>query len=239
MRQFFEEYNMLFAIAAAGCLTIVMKSIAAIIYYGLIKDSEQMGITKNKRKKSFIAKFEAVYKLKMEIHNVQCRVECFLYNMRVMGISLYGWKNMGIYGCTVSTLMFGADIVAGINYGFSDRWFIVNGLTYIATIVLSASSELVLQLRRKDKHLYMQMLDYAENTLKAHLEKEYIHKEETTAYQMEYFDSGDEKGNDNNYEENKGINVENKETGNETEKQNEAASTLEHLKLLEEFIEQL
>ena len=85
----------------------------------------------------------------------------------------------------------------------------------------------------------MQMLDFAENTLKAHLEKEYILKEETTAYQMEYFDSGDEKGNDNNYEENKGINVENKETGNETEKQNEAASTLEHLKLLEEFIEQL
>lgn len=250
MRQFFEGYNMVIAIAAAGCLTIGMKSIAAIIYYGLIRNSEQMGSTKNKRIKSFIAKFEAIYKLRMEVHNAQCRVESFLYNMRVMGISLYGWKNMGLYGCAVITLMFGTDIVAGINYGMSNRWFMVSGLTYAAAVILIASSELVLQLRRKDRQLYVQMLDYVENTLKTHLEKEYIRKEETKAYQMEYFEPEDEKDFEGENEGSKDEDLINEENdnqavpyesveGNNKGVQKEAASTLENLRLLEEFIEQL
>lgn len=246
MRQFFEEYNMVFAIAAVGCLTIGMKSIAAIIYFGLIREAEQMGSTKNKKMKSFIAKFEAVYKLKMEIHNVECRVKNFMYNLHVLGTSLNGWKNIGLYGGIISTLMFGVDIVAGLNYEMSGRWFIVNALTYAATVLLIASSELVLQNRRKHKQLYVQMLDYAENTLKSHLEKEYLRSEETMAYQREYFEP---ELNEDNYGHNveeeavkkKNVEKENESVSDkyENEEQEEAASTLEHLKLLEEFIEQL
>ena len=246
MRQFFEEYNMEFAIAAVGCLTIGMKSIAAIIYFGLIREAEQMGSTKNKKMKSFIAKFEAVYKLKMEIHNVECRVKNFLYNLHVLGTSLNGWKNIGLYGGMISTLMFGVDIVAGLNYEMSGRWFIVNALTYVATVLLIASSELVLQNRRKHRQLYVQMLDYAENTLKAHLEKEYLRSEETMAYQREYFEPELNEDNNRHNVEEEAIKKKNVEKENESvsdkyenKEQEEAASTLEHLKLLEEFIEQL
>lgn len=246
MRQFFEEYNMVFAIAAVGCLTIGMKSIAAIIYFGLIREAEQMGSTKNKKMKSFIAKFEAVYKLKMEIHNVECRVKNFLYNLHVLGTSLNGWKNIGLYGGMISTLMFGVDIVAGLNYEMSGRWFIVNALTYVATVLLIASSELVLQNRRKHRQLYVQMLDYAENTLKAHLEKEYLRSEETMAYQREYFEPELNEDNNRHNVEEEAIKKKNVEKENESvsdkyenKEQEEAASTLEHLKLLEEFIEQL
>ena len=246
MRQFFEEYNMVFAIAAVGCLTIGMKSIAAIIYFGLIREAEQMGSTKNKKMKSFIAKFEAVYKLKMKIHNVECRVKNFLYNLHVLGTSLNGWKNIGLYGGMISTLMFGVDIVAGLNYEMSGRWFIVNALTYVATVLLIASSELVLQNRRKHRQLYVQMLDYAENTLKAHLEKEYLRSEETMAYQREYFEPELNEDNNRHNVEEEAIKKKNVEKENESvsdkyenKEQEEAASTLEHLKLLEEFIEQL
>lgn len=223
MRQFLEEYNVAFVIAAIGCLTIVMKSIAAIIYHSLTREAGQMGSTKNKKMKSFITKFEAAYKLKMEVHNVGCRVEGFLYNLRVLGISLEGWKNIGIYGSFVITLVFGAGMVGGLNYSMTGRWFVINSLIYGAAILLILASELVLQNHRRHRLLYVQMLDYAENTLKSHMEKEYLKDEEMKAYQMEYFNSEEDEDKEEE----------------EDNKHKEAASTLENIKLLEELIEQL
>ena len=90
------------------------------------------------------------------------------------------------------------------------------------------------------------MLDYAENTLKAHLEKEYLRSEETMAYQREYFEPELNEDNNRHNVEEEAIKKKNVEKENESvsdkyenKEQEEAASTLEHLKLLEEFIEQL
>ena len=91
MKQFLQDYNMVFAMAAAGCLTIMMKSIAAIVYYKLICQAEQMGSTQNKYMKALVGKITASYKLKREVHNIKCIVDKSMYNMRFLGISAAGW----------------------------------------------------------------------------------------------------------------------------------------------------
>ena len=110
MKQFLQDYNMVFAMAAVGCLTIMMKSITAIVYYKLICQAGQMVTSQNKYMKAMAGKITATYKLKRKVHNVKCIVEKSMYNMRFLGISIASWKNTGIYGISAVLLV----LVTGI-----------------------------------------------------------------------------------------------------------------------------
>lgn len=228
MKEFLQDYDMVFAMAAVGCLTIMMKSIASVIYYRLLCQSEQMGTTQNKYMRAASGKFIAAYKLKREVHNVSCVVDRCLYNMRIMGISAISWKNIGIYGITAEILMFSIGTVGGLYYELTMDWFIINFVTLGITVIILAASEILFQLHRKYKMLQIQMVDYMENILKPKLEKEYLHPEETKKYQMEYFnlekDTKEEEGEEY--------------SNDEEDIEEETAPSMEQLKLLEEIMEE-
>ncbi len=215
MKQFLQDYNMVFAMAAAGCLTVMMKSITAIVYYRLICQAEQMGTSDNKYMKALVSKFTASYKLKREVHNVRCIVDKSMYNIRFLGISAAGMKNIGFYGIAVELMLLVASLLLGIYYHLSLEWYALTCLSAAAVITLLATSEILFQVHRKYKFLILQMTDYLENVLQPKLEKEYLHPEEEKKYQHEYFESDERK-----------------------EQQNEAAASLEDLKLFEEFVEE-
>ena len=227
MKEFLQDYNMVFAMAAMGCFTIMMKSIASVIYYRLLCQSEQMGTTKNKYMRAVSGKFIASYKLKREVHNVSCTVDRCLYNMRIMGISVISWKNVGIYGITAEILMFSISIIGGLYYGLTIDWFIINSVTAGITVIILAASEILFQLHRKYRLLELQMVDYMENILKPKLEKEYLRPEETRKYQMEYFNLSEEEEEEHH---------ESREQEEDIEE--ETAPSMEQLKLLEEIMEE-
>lgn len=216
MKQFLQDYNMVFVMAAVGCFTVMMKSITAIIYYKLICQAEQMGTSDNKYMKALIGKFTASYKLKREVHNVKCIVDKSLHNMRFLGISAVGMKNIGIYGMAVEFMLLIASLLLGIYYHLSSEWYALTSLSAIAVIMLLATSEILFQIHRKYKLLRIQMTDYLENVLQPKLEKEYLHPEEEKKYQHEYFENNNE----------------------HKEQHDEAAASLEDIKLFEEFVEE-
>lgn len=215
MKQFLQDYNMVFAMAAVGCLTIMMKSITAIVYYKLICQAGQMVTSQNKYMKAMAGKITATYKLKRRVHNVKCIVEKSMYNMRFLGISIASWKNTGIYGISTVLLVLAAGILLGVYYHMPSEWYAVNCLSAVAVVTLLATSEILFQIHRKYKILQLQMTDYLENILQPKLEKEYLHPEEEKKYQNEYFEEEEEE-----------------------EEQDEAAASLEDLKLFEEFVEE-
>lgn len=215
MKQFLQDYNMVFAMAAVGCLTIMMKSIAAIVYYKLICQAEQMGNTKNKYMKALSGKIIASYKLERKIHDVKCMVDKSMYNMRFLGISAAGWKNVGIYGILAVLAVFVSCLLLGVYFHMPYEWHALTGLSAVAVIALLATSEMLFQIHKKYRLLKLQMTDYLENVLQPKLEKEYLHPEEEKKYQNEYFENEEEK-----------------------EQQDEAAASMEDLKLFEEFVEE-
>lgn len=215
MKQFLQDYYMVFAMAAIGCLTIVMKSIAAIIYYKLICQAEQMGNTQNKHMKILAGKITASYKLKREIHNVKCIVDKSMYNIRFLGISAEAWKNTGIYGITAVIIVLASCLLLGVYFHMPYEWHALASLSAVAVIALLATSEMLFQIHRKYKLLKLQMTDYLENVLQPKLEKEYLHPEEEKKYQNEYFENDGQK-----------------------EEQDEVAASKEELKLFEEFVEE-
>lgn len=215
MKQFLQDYNMVFAMAAIGCLTVMMKSITAIVYYKLIGQAEQMGTSDNKYMKALVGKFTASYKLKRKVHNVKCIVDKSMYHMRFFGISVAGLKNTGLYGIAAEFVLLVISLLLGIYYHLPLEWYALTALSSAAVIILLVTSEMLFQTHRKYKLLTLQMTDYLENILQPKLEKEYLHPEEEKKYQHEYFENDEHK-----------------------EQQDEAAASLEDLKLFEEFVEE-
>ena len=215
MKQFLQDYNMVFAMAAVGCLTIMMKSIAAIVYYKLICQAEQMGSTQNKYMKALVGKITASYKLERKIHNIPCMVDKSMYNMRFFGISAAGWKNVGIYGILAVLAVLASCLLLGVYFHMPYEWHALTGLSAVAVIALLATSEMLFQIHKKYRLLKLQITDYLENVLQPKLEKEYLYPEEKKKYQNEYFENEGQK-----------------------EQQDEAAASMEDLKLFEEFVDE-
>lgn len=215
MKQFLQDYNMVFAMAAVGCLTVMMKSFTAVTYYKLICHAEQMGTSDNKYMKALVGKFAATYKLKREVHNVRCIVDKSMHNIRFFGVSVANMKNIGIYGIAVEFMLLVACLLLGIYHHMPLEWHALTSLSSAAVIMLLATSEILFQIHSKYELLCLQMTDYLENVLQPKLEKEYLRPEEDKKYQHEYFENSEHK-----------------------EQHKEAAASLEDLKLFEEFVEE-
>ena len=194
MKDFLENYNLLFAMTILIAFTIAFKCMCAIIYQVLLRDSEQVPSTKNKWIRAMYTKFEACYKLKIPIHNPGCFIENHMAQYHFLGISMKTLENTDIF-CglivTASTLL---SIMCGIYYEFPMRWTLIHSMTLVFFLLFLAASELLFQVRHKRSLLRLQLLNYFENTLQAKLENQYLHPEERRAYENAYFDQEEEPG---------------------------------------------
>lgn len=194
MKQFLENYNLLFAMTILTAFTIAFKCICAMIYQMLLRDSEQIPSTKNKWIRAMYTKFEACYKLKIPIHNPDCFVKSHLAQYHFLGISMKTLENTDIFcglAVTAATLL---SIMCGIYYDFPVRWTLIHSMTLVFFLLFLAAGELMFQVRHKRNLLHLQLLNYFENTLQAKLENQYLHPEERKAYENAYFETEEETG---------------------------------------------
>ena len=181
MKDFLQGYNTIYAIAAIGCITILMKSIAAIIYYRLTVQSEQMSKAKNKYIKSVVERIKATYKLKREIHNADCIVDKSMLDMHVFGISVEGWKNFGAYGAGLIVFCTVVSVAGGVYYSMPDEWIMANIFVAGSVLALVVLSEIIFKNRRKYRLLKFEFADYINNILIPKFERESRYDEEYNA----------------------------------------------------------
>lgn len=188
MRSFLERYDVLFLMTAVGMVTILMKCISAWMYQRLIQDAGKMATTENGWIRSMIVKFEAYYKLKLPVKNVEYFVEKYLYEYNFLGISMMTWENMGLYGSVVVGTMYVFSMLSGMYYQITVRQQLIYATVTLILLGMIGSAEFFLQIHRKDRILRIHLLEYMENTLRSRMENEYLHPEEREAYQREYFE---------------------------------------------------
>lgn len=192
MKEILENYEVLFFLAGIVCVSLLMKFISFGLYGKLLKESNQMGATKNKWMKSMMAKFEAYYKLRISVHNVANFVDRYLYHYRFLGLSLQSWENAGHYASLIMAGFWILSCLAGGYYGMSTKWFLTMAFVFVALLIIQGFSELILNTRKSRKLFRIQLIDYMENTMRARLENEYFHQKENEEYQREYFDEKEE-----------------------------------------------
>ncbi|BCN32918.1 hypothetical protein [Anaeromicropila herbilytica] len=181
------DKNVFIYIMGAMCLMgLLIKFIIAIVYQKLIRASENMGTTSNKLMKMLKLKFEACYKLKIGVNNVDVFVDKYVYRYKFSGILLYTWENLG--GLILILCMLTGTVSAGLGlYNECGRNDILSTFfTGILSSSLLIMFESLLNLPAKRCVLKANISDYLDNFLKVRLEKEYISSESLEDYKSEY-----------------------------------------------------
>lgn len=214
MKAILENYDVLFFLAAITCVSVLMKLISSLLYRKLLRDSNQMGTTRNRWMKSMMAKFEAYYKLRISVHNVENFVDRYLYHYHFLGLSLQTWEYIGYYASAVIVACTALAYLAAGYYRLASEWFLIMGFAVLSLLIVQGMTELLLNNHRRKKLFRIQLIDYMENTMRARLENEYFHQEAKQQYQMEYFEEeedGETKKEHQSVESKKDVPMETKE----------------------------
>ncbi len=96
MLEFLASGKALSVLAAIGVIGIVSKLITRSLYKRLLKETDNMAMTKNKNLKALKQKLENAYRLNQNIVNTQAYLEKQLYGFRFMNLSLDTWNNLSM-----------------------------------------------------------------------------------------------------------------------------------------------
>ena len=96
MLEFLQTGKALSVLAAIGIIGIVSKLITRSLYKRLLKETDNMAMTKNKNLKVLKQKLENAYRLNQNIVNTQAYLDKHLYGFRFMHVSLDSWNNLSL-----------------------------------------------------------------------------------------------------------------------------------------------
>lgn len=189
VQELFDNHILLFVMAGLCGLGILVKFLIYGIYKNLIMASDNMPNTNNKLMKLVKMKFEACYKLKIGVSNVDIFVDKYIYKHKFCGVLLYTWEN--ISGQLLILCLLTGAVGAGlaVYYECGKTAILSTFFIGLLTSALLIIFESFLNLTAKRNIIRVNMKDYLENMLKVRLEKENFHPEKLEAYRKEYFDS--------------------------------------------------
>lgn len=184
----YEHDVLIYAALILGGIGLLSKLILSFNYSRLLRAAKEMGTSQNKLMKLIRLKFDACYKIKIGVHNVDTFVDKYVYDYKFCGISLYTLQNISGQIITLCGIIaiFGSAL-AYISKCGQDIILSTFGMGIGAAILLAAV-DILLNLPAKRKLLRIHMKDYLENNLKAKLENEYLAPGELEQYRNGYFE---------------------------------------------------
>jgi flagellar biosynthesis GTPase FlhF len=183
----FDQNIIIYTFAGLCGLGMLIRFIINLVYNVLVKESDNLGATKNKQLKHIKMKFETCYKLKIGVNNVDTFVDKNVLRYRFCGILLSTWECFSGQVLYLSLLLVPISALFGVIFDGGQDMILLSG-----TVGILASSLLMLvdkgmNLYVKKKIMRMNLLDYLENFCKVRLEQEVFHPELLEQYRQEYF----------------------------------------------------
>lgn len=158
-------------IGLLGC-GILFKLIISLIYSRLVKASDNMATSKNKVIKTIKKKFEACYKLKIGVNNVDIFVDKYVFRQRFCGILLSTWENLCGQILVLCLLVGSISTILGLIYECGKQQILSTFSVGILSSGLLIFLEGFINITAKKEILRLNMKDYFENILKVRLEQE-------------------------------------------------------------------
>ena len=187
IQQLYDNYIFIYGMAGLCVLGTILKIMVSRTYKRLIKASDNMGSTKHKLMKLMKMKFEACYKLKIGVNNVDSFVDKYVYKHKICGIHLYTWENIGGQLLILCLLTGTLGSVLGLVYNCGKNDILITFFSGVFTSSLLIVVESFINLGAKKSILKANITDYLENFLKVRLEQENFTPEVLEEYRQEYF----------------------------------------------------
>lgn len=165
MLEILQTGKALYVLAVIGMIGVLSKLVTRSLYKRLIRETDNMAMTKNRNLKILKQKLENACRLNQSIVNTEAYLERQMYGFRFLRVSLQGWNN-------VSLQMTILGIMAGGAASFASYWYRLD--SYYIVLYASAGAFLGLFLAflessfnigLKQQRLSNALLEYADNSV--------------------------------------------------------------------------
>ncbi|WOO34502.1 hypothetical protein R2R35_11815 [Anaerocolumna sp. AGMB13020] len=186
IRTLFDNHVFIYILLALAGLGMLMKLVVQILYSKLLRASESMGTSKCKLAQNMKKKFEAYYKLKLGVNNVDIFVDKHFFHYKFCGIFLSTWETL-CGQVLVLTLLTGAiSTILGLIYECGKNQILSTFSVGILSCGLLIFLEGLINPGGKKEMIRLNMKDYLENSLKARLVQEENQPELMEQYKKVY-----------------------------------------------------
>ncbi len=178
MVKFLYEENIIMYVFAGLCgLGLLVRLIVNLVYRHLVKESENPAETKNKLLKHMKMRFEACYKAKIGVNNVDTFVDKSVLKYRFCGVLLSTWDNFCGQVLFLNLLIVPVSTVFGVAFDCGQKPILLTGAVGILSSAVLIIVDKSINLPAKKRILRLNLLDYLENFCKVRLEQEAFHPE--------------------------------------------------------------
>ncbi|MBH1941881.1 hypothetical protein I5677_13340 [Mobilitalea sibirica] len=185
----FDNYIVIYTFAGLCGLGLMLRFILDMVYKHLVKESDNVGATKNRSLKHMKMKFETCYKLKIGVNNVDTFVDKNVLRYRFCGILLSTWENFSGQVLFLTLLVVPISTVFGVIFECGQDILLYSGAVGISAGTVLILVDKSINLSAKKQSIRLNLLDYFENFCKVRLEHENLHPEMLEQYRQEYFQS--------------------------------------------------
>ena len=178
MVKFLYEENIIMYVFAGLCgLGLLVRFIVNLVYRHLVKASENPAETKNKLLKLMKKRFEACYKAKIGVNNVDTFVDKSVLKYRFCGVLLSTWDNFSGQVLFLNLLIVPISAVFGVAFDCGQNLVLMTGAVGILSSAILMLVDKSINLPAKKRILRLNLLDYLENFCKVRLVQEAFHPE--------------------------------------------------------------
>ncbi len=177
VKYLYEQDILMYVYVGLFGLGFLVRLIVNLVYKHLVKESDNPGSTKNKMIKHMKMKFEACYKLKIGVNNVDTFVDKNVLKYRFCGVLLSTWDNFGGQVLFLNLLIVPVAAVFGVAFDCGQDLIVLTGAVGILSSALLILVDKSINMPAKRKMLQLNLLDYLENFCKVRLEQEVYHPE--------------------------------------------------------------
>ncbi len=165
MLEFLQTGKALSVLAAIGIIGIVSKLITRSLYRRLLKETDNMAMTKNKNLKLLKQKLENAYRLNQNIVNTQAYLDKQLYGFKFMHISLDTWNNLSLQMIILGLLAGGAGSFMSYWYRLDSYYIVLYASVAALGGLLLAFMDSSFNIPQKQQKLETVLLEYVDNSV--------------------------------------------------------------------------
>ena len=172
MMSFLQTGKALYILAAVCLAGIISRLIAGSFYKGLIKESVNMALTKNKYLRNLKQNAEDTYRINQGMNNTRVYLERQLYGLRVMGMSIRGLDNLSGQLALLCFLAGGAAAFLSYWYRSDNYYIVLYGTVGILSGMLTMLVDYGVNLEARRQQLLTCLQDYMENVMLPRMNRE-------------------------------------------------------------------
>lgn len=172
MLEFLQTGKALYVLAAICGLGVVTRWLARNLYKRLIKETDNMALTKNKNLRTFKQKTETTYQMNQGIPKIRPYLERQMYDFRFMRMTLNGWNTFSNQMTLLCFLAGGAAAFGAYWYRTDPYYIVLYGSMGILAGLFTILVDHGAGVADKKQQLFTALDNYLENTLIYRLDQE-------------------------------------------------------------------